>query len=228
MGTLYIVSTPIGNLGDITLRACEILKSVDYILAEDTRVTGRLLKSYGIDAKMFSFNDFNEESRVGQVIKDLEGEKNIALVSDAGTPLISDPGFKLVRQAIADGIKVESIPGPSAVIAALTISGLPPDKFLFLSYLPKKEVRRRKLLESLFTILESMEEKKLRPTIIFYESPFRIADTLADFRDVFGDIDIVICRELTKLHEEVIRGKASEMIEGFQNKTPKGELVILF
>ncbi|OGD87772.1 16S rRNA (cytidine(1402)-2'-O)-methyltransferase [Candidatus Curtissbacteria bacterium RIFCSPHIGHO2_02_FULL_40_17] len=228
MGTLYIVSTPIGNLKDITLRSLETLKSVDYILAEDTRVTGKLLKNYEIDAKMVSFNDFNEESRIGQVIIDLTVGKSIALVSDAGTPLVSDPGFKLVREAIKAQIRVESIPGSSAVIAALTISGLPPDKFLFLGYLPKKEIKRRKLLTSLFTILQSMEVNKLRPNVILYESPHRILRTMKDIKDIFGNIHIVIAKELTKLHEEVIRGSIMKVIILLENKPVRGELTILF
>lgn len=228
MGTLFIVSTPIGNLKDITLRALDTLKSVDYILAEDTRVSGKLLKNYGIEKRMISFNDFNEEIKTPKAIADLKSGQDIALVSDAGTPLISDPGFKLVRQAITEGIKVESIPGPSSVIAALTISGLPPDKFLFLGYLPKKQTKRTKLLKSMFTILASMEDKKIKPTVILYESPHRILGTLEDIKELFGDIHIVIAREVTKLHEEVIRGSILEVIGSLENKPVRGELTVLF
>lgn len=228
MGILYIVATPIGNLKDITLRAIEVLKSVDYVLCEDTRITGKLLDRYQIAKKMVSFNDFNEFSKTGEVIADLLQGKNIALVSDAGTPLVSDPGYKLVREAIAKGIKVESIPGPSAVISALTVSGKPPDKFLFLGYLPKKDQKRKTLLSNLFTILQGMEDKKLGSTVIFFESSHRLLKALVDIKEIFGDIDIVICRELTKLHEEVRREKVSLAIEHFTKIAPRGEFTLLF
>ncbi len=223
MGTLYIVSTPIGNLGDITFRAIETLKSVDYILAEDTRVTGKLLKYYSISPRMISLNDFNEQSRLAKVISDLKMGKKIALVSDAGTPLISDPGYKLVREAVRAGIRIESIPGPSAVISALTVSGLPPDKFLFLGYLPKKANKRKEMLRTL-----GFSNRSIKPTVIIYESPHRITETLTDIKAIFGDVDIVVCRELTKLYEEVMRGKVSEIISRCQSKIVRGELVILF
>lgn len=221
-GTLYIVSTPIGNLKDITLRAIETLKMVDYILAEDTRVTGNLLKHYETEKQMSSLNDFNEESRIPKILSDLKSGQNIALVSDAGTPLISDPGYKLVREVIKGGIKVESIPGPSAIISALTVSELPPDKFLFLGYLPKKEGKRNRILSDVKAM-----SPLLRPTIIVYESPYRLIRTLIDIREIFGDINLVVCRELTKLYEEVKRAKVSEVIE-YYSKGTKGEFVILF
>lgn len=228
MGILFIVATPIGNLNDITLRAIESLKSMDYLLCEDTRVTAKLLNHFGISKKMVSFNDFNEDQKMAAVISDLTSGKNIALVSDAGTPLISDPGYKLVREAINIGIKIESIPGPSAPIAALNVSGLPPDKFLFLGYLPKKEGKREKTLSHLFTILQSMDDKKMRPTVIVFESPYRLVKTLTDILTVFGDIEIVICRELTKLHEEVRREKVSQSIDHLSITKSKGEVVILW
>lgn len=222
MPTLYIVATPIGNLGDITIRAIETLKSVDLIVCEDTRIFGKLAKTYQIEKRLMAMNDFNEQSKVEQVLLELESGKNVALVSDAGTPLISDPGYKLVRKAQAKGIKVESIPGPSAVTAALTVSGLPPDKFLFLGYLPKKENKRRESLASL---------KRMKGlvsfTAVIFESPYRLLALLEDIKSIFGDIDIVVCRELTKIHEEVRRGKVSESIAHFQKTPPKGELVIL-
>ena len=220
MGTLFIVATPIGNLKDITLRAIDVLSSVDYVLCEDTRVTGRLLNHYEISKKMVSFNEFNEESRIKATINDLAKDQKIALVSDAGTPLISDPGYKLVREAIAAGVKVESIPGPSSVLNALTVSGLPPDKFLFLGYLPKKDGKRRNLLED-------AKETKIKSTIIFFESPFRLVETLKNMLEIFGDIDIVVCRELTKIHEEVRREKVFESINHFESHEPRGEFVIL-
>lgn len=222
MGTLYIVSTPIGNLQDITLRVIETLKSVDYILCEDTRVTGKLLTSFLIGKRMVAFNEFNEDKKATEVLSDLEGGQSIALVSDAGTPLVSDPGYKLVRDAIAKGVKVVSIPGPSAVITALTVSGLAPDRFLYLGYLPKKDGKRKTLLSDVKTLRETF-----KTTVIFYESPFRVLKTLEDIQDVFGDIEIVICRELTKMHEEIRREKVSVSIEHFAKNPPKGEFTIL-
>lgn len=223
MGKLYIVSTPIGNLKDITLRTLEILKSVDYVLCEDTRVTGKLLNSYKIAQKMVSFNDFSEEAKTPNVIGDLLGGKTVALVSDAGTPLISDPGFKLVHECIHQGIAIESIPGPSSVTVALTLSGLSPDKFTFVGYLPKKDAKRKKFLEDL-----KKSREIVKSTIIVFESPFRLLKTLEDIKDVFGDIEIVVCRELTKLHEEVRREKVSESVIHFSKNKTKGEFVILF
>lgn len=223
MGTLYIVSTPIGNLKDITIRAVETLKLVDYILCEDSRVSGKLLHEYNIEKKMISFNEFNEKSKELQVISDLLDGQSIALVSDAGTPLVSDPGFKLVREAIAAGIKVESIPGPSAAVSALAVSGLPTDKFTFVGYLPKKDGKRKELLEKMQKISEV-----LKTTFIIYESPYRLLKTLKSLSDVFGDIDIVVCRELTKLHEEVRRKKVTDAIEHFSQVSPKGEFVVVF
>ena len=222
MGTLYIVATPIGNLKDITLRAIETLKSVDYILCEDTRVTGHLLNEHDIDKRMVAFNEFNEDAKLLQVLADLDASQSIALVSDAGTPLVSDPGYKLVRDAIAKGIKVESIPGASAVIAALTVSGLAPDRFLYLGYLPKKDGKRKSLLADVKALRETF-----KTTVIFYESPFRTLKTLEDLEEIFGDIDVVVCRELTKMHEEVRREKISVSIDHFSKTQPKGEFTVL-
>ena len=222
-GKLFIVATPIGNLKDITLRALEVLKAVDYILCEDTRVTGKLLNRYEISKKLVPFNDFNEDKKAQAIINDLVSGQNIALVSDAGTPLISDPGYKLVRACIHQGIAVETIPGPSSVITALTISGLPPDKFTFVGYLPKKDVKRKKFLEDL-----KRSREIVRSTIIAFESPFRLLKTLEDINEVFGDIEIVVCRELTKMHEEVKQEKISESITYFSKNIPKGELVLLW
>jgi 16S rRNA (cytidine1402-2'-O)-methyltransferase len=223
MGTLYIVSTPIGNLKDITLRAIDVLKAVDLILCEDTRVTGLLLKHLEISKKMVAVNDFNEEQRIGEVILNLKLGKNIALVSDAGTPLVSDPGYKIVREAINQKIRVESIPGPSAVICALALSGMPSDKFMFVGYLSKKDGKRKTQLTDLKKVLDSV-----KTTFILYESPYRVVKTLGAVRSVFGGIDIVICRELTKLHEEIRREKITESLEHFEKITPKGEFVIIF
>ncbi len=241
MGTLYIVSTPIGNLKDITLRALEVLASVDYILCEDTRVTGKLLSHLEISKRMVSFGDFNEESKKEQIIAELLNGTNIALVSDAGTPLISDPGFKLVRDGARAGVQIESIPGPSAAVCALTVSGLPTDKFLFVGYLPKKDGKRLEVLRKLTVfhqrhaelvsasndkIPKRVRDDSLKCTVICYESPFRLLRTLADIKEVFGDIDVVVCRELTKMHEEVFRGIVGEALEHFKN--PRGEFVVLF
>ncbi len=219
MGTLFVVSTPIGNLKDITLRAIETLKTVDYVLCEDTRITGKLLAAYDISKKMVAFNDFNEERMIGSVVGELEKGTNIALVSDAGTPLVSDPGFKLVREAASLSIKIEVIPGATASITALALSGLPTDKFLFLGFLPKKDGKREKLLADTKEAIT-----KVKATVIIYESPFRVLKTLEQIKNVFGDIDVVVCRELTKLHEEVLRGKISDVALKVK---AKGEFVIL-
>ncbi|MGA2911397.1 MAG: 16S rRNA (cytidine(1402)-2'-O)-methyltransferase [Candidatus Levyibacteriota bacterium] len=229
MGILYIVSTPIGNLQDITLRAIEIIKKTEYIACEDTRKTGFLIKalseqfgSFG-DKFLFSVYEENEIKRIPEVLNVLENGKNVVLVSDAGTPLISDPGFKLVRECIAKGARVESIPGPSSVISALVVSGLPTDKFTFVGFLPKKPGHRLSLLENLQKSLELVKS-----TIILFESPFRLVKTLEELKQVFGDREVVVVRELTKIHEEVKRGKISELITHFQKIKPKGEIIVLF
>lgn len=225
-GSLSIVATPIGHLQDITLRALETLKKVDEIICEDTRRTGLLLHHYEIKKSMIILNDYNEAKHVPLIISRLKNGERLALVSDAGTPLISDPGFKLVRECVKEGIKIESIPGPSAAITALTVSGLPTNSFFFVGYLSKKQGKRKASLMSLHAILDSIESN-LKPTFILYEAPQRIGETLNDIKKAFGDIDIVICRELTKLHEEVRREKISESISHFQKVKPKGEFTIL-
>lgn len=219
MGTLYIVATPIGNRLDITLRAIKTLETVDIILCEDTRRTGLLLKT---NARLVSYYDEIENKRTPEVMSWLELGKNVALVSDAGTPLISDPGYKLVRECQKRNISVICIPGPSAFLAALTTSGLPTDKFLFLGYPPEKKSHRI----SLFSSLRSIDRSKFFPiTIIFYCAPHKLQTTLEDMKDILGDLDIVIARELTKIHEEVWRGKISVAQKYFRN--PKGEFVLL-
>ena len=235
MGTLYIVATPIGNLKDITLRAIEILATVDYIACEDTRHTGNLLKILPISnttnttnismkkPHLISYFEQNELQRIPEIITLLQNGHDVALVSDAGTPTISDPGFKLVRECIVHAIKVESIPGPSSVIAALTVSGLPTDKFLFVGYPPKKQGHRKKLFKSFTSILYI-----IKVTIILLEAPHRLVKTLEEVQNAIGNIDIVICRELTKVHEEIRREKISESLERFKKVNPKGEFVILF
>lgn len=222
MGTLFVIATPIGNLKDITLRAIDTLRNVDYILCEDTRITGKLLAAYEIQKKMVVFNDFNEERILSSVVGDLEKGMNIALVSDAGTPLVSDPGFKLVREVASKNMKIEVIPGATAAIAALSVSGLPTDKFLFLGFLPKKDGKRKKLLRDTKEAVS-----RVKATIIIYESPFRVLKTLGQIKEVFGDIDVVVCREMTKLHEEVLREKVTDAIKHFSDRSPKGEFVIV-
>lgn len=225
MGTLYIVSTPIGNLQDITERAIKTLESVDFIACEDTRRIGLLLKNLNIQssARFISYYEQNESFRIPEIINLLISGRSIALTADAGTPTVSDPGFKLVRECVNQKIKVESIPGVSAAIVALTVSGLPTDKFLFLGYLPLKEGKRISLLKNLLKSLEF-----IKSTIIIYEAPHKLLKTLNNIQQVFGDIDIVICRELTKIHEEIRREKISESLDHFSKTLPKGEFVILF
>ena len=233
MGTLYVVATPIGNLDDITIRAVKTLQNVDAIACEDTRKTRILLSrilpihtnttNNPINKCLISYYEQNELQRIPKIINALKNGLNIALVSDAGTPTISDPGFKLIRECIREGIKIESIPGPSSAITALTSSGLPTDKFLFLGYPPRKPGHRIKFFQKITPILSSVGV-----TSILFESPHRLLQTLKELKGVFGDIDIVICRELTKIHEEIRREKISESLEHFTKVAPKGELVVLF
>lgn len=226
MGILYIIATPIGNLRDITYRAVETLKNVDAIVCEDTRRTGILLQQLNISGKkpqLISYYEQNEQQRIPQIITAIKNGLSVALVSDSGTPAISDPGFKLVRECIREGIKVESVPGPSSVITALVSSGLPTDKFIFLGFLPRKSGHRNKLLENIKKV-----SSFIKSTIIIFEAPHRLARTLEEMSEVFGDIDIAICRELTKVHEEIRREKISESIEHFTKNNPKGEITVLF
>ncbi len=217
-GTLYLVSTPIGNLEDITFRALRILKEVNLIAAEDTRKTVILLKYYSISNRLTNYHDFNKEKKVHSLMQELKAGNSVALVSDAGTPGISDPAFLLVKLAIQEGIRVESVPGPTALVSALIISGLPTDKFVFEGFLPAKAGKRKK------RITELSEEKR---TLIFYESPHRFLKTLEDLLSILGDRRISIARELTKKFEEVKRGNLSEIIEYFKTMKIKGELVIV-
>jgi len=216
---LYIVATPIGNLQDITLRAIETLKSVDIIACEDTRHTKTLLNAYDIRTSLISYFEHNKIRRSKEIIQMLDSGKSVALVSDAGTPGISDPGYRLIHDAIASGIEVVTIPGPNAAIAALAVSGLATDKFLFEGFLPPKTQARRKRLQAL-----SKEER----TIILYESPHRIVRALSDIKDVLGDIFIVCTRELTKKFEEVRREQVAALLEHFIAEKPQGEFVLLF
>jgi 16S rRNA (cytidine1402-2'-O)-methyltransferase len=217
-GALYIVSTPIGNLEDITLRALRILKEVDLIAAEDTRHTGLLLKHFGIQKPLTSYFEGNELKKGEFILSRLKQGDRIALVSDAGTPGISDPGFRLVQLAIENQIPIVPIPGPSAVIAALSVSGLPTDAFLFKGFLPHKSKTRRDLLKQL-------EETK--ETLIFYESPHRLTETLKDILEILGDREIVLTRELTKIYEEILRGKVSEIQNQIKERKIKGEITLI-
>jgi 16S rRNA (cytidine1402-2'-O)-methyltransferase len=217
-GCLFIVSTPIGNLSDLSSRAIECLSSVDLIACEDTRHTGLLLSKLGIKKKLVPYNDINEFVKTPLILKTLSENSNVALVSDAGTPGVSDPAYRVVRAAIDSGYSVISIPGPSAALAALVVSGLPLDKFVFEGFLPSKGAKRRKSLESL------IHETR---TIILYESPFRIIDLLELIVVVFGDREISVSRELTKMHEETVRGIASSVLEELKLKKPRGEYTVV-
>ena len=216
MGVLYVVATPIGNLEDITLRALRVLGEVGLIAAEDTRTTRKLLTHYRIKTPLTSYHEHNRAAKIPHIMKALE-TKDVALVSDAGMPGISDPGYELVTEAIKEGIRVVPVPGPSAVIAALAVSGLPAEGFLFLGFLPRRRGDRRKLLESL----------KLQPfTMIAFEAPHRLAGSLEDLLAVLGDRRIAICREITKVHEEVFRGEVSQAIAHFSQYRGEFTLVI--
>jgi len=215
---LYIVSTPIGNLKDITLRAIETLKSVDVIAAEDTRHTSILCKEYGITAPLTSFFEHNEQAKAGQLLQALKDGKNVALVSDAGTPGVSDPGFRLIRLAKDNGIPVAVVPGACAAIAALSLSGLPSDEFVFKGFLPMKPGQRRKAIEA---------AKSATGTVIFYASPHRLLKELKDIEEVLGDPVITVARELTKKFEECREGRASELHTHFSTHKILGEFVIL-
>ncbi len=218
MGMLYVVPTPVGNLEDITLRAIRVLKEADLILAEDTRTSSVLLKHYEIKNALLSHHKFNEHQTVNNVIERLNGGQTVALISDAGTPGISDPGFLLVRECIRNGIEVQCLPGATAFVPALVSSGLPDDRFCFEGFLPQKKGRQ--------TRLNSLKEEKR--TMIFYESPFRVLKTLTQFADVFGpERPVSVCREISKVHEESVRGTLAEVIEHFKQSEPRGEFVIV-
>lgn len=233
MGTLFVVATPIGNLQDISLRALRTLFNVNVIACEDTRRTGLLLQKlvdefseHPEDKKrpmLLSYYDQIEQQRIPEIIEYLTEGHDVALISDAGTPLISDPGFKLVRECLGQNIKVESIPGASSVLTALTSSGLPTDKFTFVGYPPHKPGHRVTFFQNIKSAQES-----LNTTVIMFEAPHKLKTTLEELQGVFGDIDIVITRELTKIHEEVRQEKISDALTHFKKTTPKGEFVLLF
>ncbi len=217
-GTLYLVATPIGNLEDITLRGLRTLRECDLVAAEDTRRTGQLLRHFGIAKPMLSYFQFNEARRSGQILERLARGERVALVTDAGSPGISDPGERVVRTAIEAGFRVESVPGPSALIAALTASGLPAGEFHFIGFLPHKSGQRLKKLESL---------KGLEGTLVLYESPYRIGKLLAELEVVFADRQVVLARELTKKFEEYLRGRPAELRAVLARRSLKGEFVVL-
>lgn len=215
---LFLVSTPIGNLEDITLRALSVLKSVDLIACEDTRHTRRLLDHFGISKPTISYHEHNEQARAEELVQRLAGGESIAIVTDAGTPGISDPAYRIVLAAIERGIAVVPIPGAVALVAGLVASGLPTDSFLFAGFLPVKKMARQSKLKEL---------KAERATLVFYEAPHRIRETLADALEVLGDRQVSLARELTKLHEQFIRGKLSELVAHFDAHQPRGEMTLV-
>lgn len=218
MGKLFVVPTPVGNLEDMTFRAIRVLKEVDLILAEDTRTSSVLLKHFEIKKPMMSHHKFNEHKTIEGVVARLEAGENIALISDAGTPGISDPGFLVVRECVRHGIEVQCLPGATAFVPALVSSGLPNDRFCFEGFLPQKKGRMTRLLTL---------QSEVR-TMIFYESPYRLVKTLTQFSEYFGaEREVAVCREISKLHEECVRGTLSEVIEHFKANEPRGEIVVI-
>jgi 16S rRNA (cytidine1402-2'-O)-methyltransferase len=218
-GVLYVVSTPIGNLEDITYRAVRILKEADWIACEDTRTTRRLLDHYGIPTRTLSYHEHNETNRTEDLVARLEQGETGALVSDAGTPLLSDPGYRVVRAAVEKGIRVEALPGPSALLAGLVVSGLPTDQFHFGGFLPAKQGQRTRVLESL---------REEPATLIFYEAPHRILESLEDIAATLGEREVVVARELTKFHEEILRGTPTEIRATLEGRDSiRGEFVVL-
>ena len=218
MGKLYVVPTPVGNLEDMTFRAIRILKEVDLILAEDTRTSGVLLKHFDIKNAMLSHHKFNEHQTVERIVERIKGGEQVALISDAGTPGISDPGFLIVRECVRNGIEVQCLPGATAFVPALVASGLPDERFCFEGFLPQKKgsaTRRAQLQDEV-------------RTMVFYESPYRLVKTLTQFAEVFGaERKVAVCREISKVHEESVRGTLAEVIAHFQQSEPKGEIVIV-
>ncbi len=217
-GVLYIVSTPIGNLEDITLRALRILKEVDVIAAEDTRHSSKLLTYYGISKQLISYWGEKEKVKSVEILERLRGGQSVALISDAGTPGISDPGSVLIKKALEEGFNVISIPGTSALIAALSISGLSTEEFTFIGFLPSKKSQRQKALKAL-----SLEAR----TLVFYEAPHRILETLSDMKEIFGERRIAVVKEISKIHEEVSRGNISDVLNRLEKSTVAGEYVLL-
>ena len=218
MGKLYVVPTPVGNMEDMTFRAIRILKEADLILAEDTHTSGILLKHYEIKNAMQSHHKFNEHQTVESIVNRIKGGQTVALISDAGTPGISDPGFLVVRECVRNGIEVQCLPGATAFVPALVSSGLPDERFCFEGFLPQKKGR--------MTRLNALKEETR--TMIFYESPYRLLKTLTQFAEIFGaDRPVSVCREISKIHEESVRGTLQEVIAHFTETEPRGEIVII-
>lgn len=218
MGKLYVVPTPVGNMEDMTFRAIRVLKEADLILAEDTRTSGILLKHYEIKNAMQSHHKFNEHQTVESIVNRIKGGQTVALISDAGTPGISDPGFLVVRECVRNGIEVQCLPGATAFVPALVSSGLPDERFCFEGFLPQKKGR--------MTRLNALQEETR--TMIFYESPYRLLKTLTQFAEVFGaERPVSVCREISKIHEESVRGTLQEVITHFTETEPRGEIVII-
>jgi 16S rRNA (cytidine1402-2'-O)-methyltransferase len=217
-GTLYLVATPIGNLEDITLRALRVLRECDVVAAEDTRRTGQLLKHFDISKPLLSYFQFNEARRSEEILQRLQRGEKVALVTDAGSPGISDPGERVVRACVAAGVRVEAVPGPSALVAALTASGLPTDEFHFVGFLPHKSGQRRRQLDAL---------KPFAGTLVLYESPYRIGKLLGELNEVFPDRPVVLAREVTKKFEEFLRGTTAELLTVAQTRSLKGEFVVM-
>lgn len=217
-GTLYLVATPIGNLEDISLRALRVLRECDLVAAEDTRRTGQLLKHFEISKPLKSYFQHNEARRAAEILDRLEAGESVALVTDAGSPGISDPGERVVKEAVAAGYRVESIPGACAMVAGLTISGFPTGEFHFVGFLPNKSGQRRKRLAGL---------EMVHGTLVLYESPYRVTKLLQELNDLWPSCRVALCRELTKKFEEVLRGRPDELMEIFSKRTPKGEFVVI-
>jgi 16S rRNA (cytidine1402-2'-O)-methyltransferase len=217
-GVLYIVATPIGNLEDLTLRALRILKEVDLIAAEDTRHSRKLLEHYGVRTALTSYHEHNEKSKAQKLVERMQSGERVALISDAGTPLLSDPGHRLVQEAIRAGIPVSPVPGPSALLAALSASGLPLESFAFEGFLPAKKRERREKLQSL-----SSEAR----TLVFYETPHRLKESLADIHEILGEREMVVAREISKWHEEFLRGSVGDLILRLTDQEVRGELTLV-
>lgn len=217
-GTLYIVATPIGNLEDITLRALRVLKEVSLIAAEDTRQTKKLLSHYGITTQVTSYHEHNEKEKAQYLTERLKGGGTVALVSDAGTPGISDPGYRLTRAAVESGVEIVAVPGPSAIVSALSVSGFALDRFTFMGFLPHGGAEKRKFI---------LEMKVPEHTFVLYDSPRRLKDTLDTIMEILGDVEVVVGREMTKLHEEVLRGRASVIRDSLAEREIKGEVTLV-
>ena len=228
MGKLYVVPTPVGNLEDMTFRAIRVLKEADLILAEDTRTSGILLKHFEIKNAMQSHHKFNEHKTVESVVERIKAGETVALISDAGTPGISDPGFLVVRECVRNGIEVQCLPGATAFVPALVASGLPDERFCFEGFLPQKKGRTSSINRSIlgWTRLNALAEETR--TMIFYESPYRLVKTLTQFMEIFGaDRPVSVCREISKIHEESVRGTLQEVVAHFTATEPRGEIVIV-